>query len=146
MTLDADVRSILTGCHTIAVVGLSPNPQRASFDVARYMQANGYRIVPVNPNAGVEHILGEKVYASLLDASQTEKIDLVNCFRNSDAIAPIVDEAIAIYAKAVWMQLGVAHAGAASKAKSAGLKVVQDHCLKIDHRMYQAERGQIKPS
>ena len=140
MTLEADIQGIITDCHTIAVVGLSPNPQRASFDVARYMQASGYRIIPVNPNAGVAHILGEKVYASLLDASQTEKIDLVNCFRNSDAIAPIVDEAIAINAKAVWMQLGIAHAGAAAKARLAGLKVVQDRCLKIDHRGLQTAR------
>jgi hypothetical protein len=137
MTLEADISSILTDCRTIAVVGLSPNPQRASFDVARYMQVKGYRIVPVNPNAGVTQILGEKVYTSLLEASEAEKIDLVNCFRNSVDIPPIVDEAIAINAKAVWMQLGVAHAGAAAKAKLAGLTVVQDRCLKIDHRMHQ---------
>jgi len=134
MTLEADISAILNHCRTIAVVGLSPNPQRASFDVARYMQANGYRIIPVNPRAGVAQILGEKVYPSLLEASQTEKIDMVNCFRNSEDIPPIVDEAIAINARAVWMQLGVAHAGAAAKARLAGLKVVQDRCLKIDHR------------
>lgn len=137
MTLEADILSILNDCHTIAVVGLSPNPQRASFDVARYMQANSYRIIPVNPKADVAQILGEKVYASLQEASQAEKIDVVNCFRNSEDISPIVDEAIAINAKAVWMQLGVAHAGAAAKARLAGLKVVQDRCLKIDHRAIQ---------
>ena len=134
---DAALRRILTTCRTVAVVGLSPNPQRASFDVARYMQANGYRIIPVNPRAGVTQILGETVYASLLDASRNEKIDLVNCFRNSEDIPPVVDEAIAIGAKAVWMQLGVAHADAAAKAKLAGLQVVQDRCLKIDHRTHQ---------
>jgi len=138
MTLEADISAILNDCRTIAVVGLSPNPQRASFDVARYMQANGYRIIPVNPRAGVAQILGEKVYPSLLEASQTEKIDMVNCFRNSEDIPPIVDEAIAINARAVWMQLGVAHAGAAAKARLAGLKVVQDRCLKIDHRARKA--------
>jgi len=138
MTLEADISAILNHCRTIAVVGLSPNPQRASFDVARYMQANGYRIIPVNPRAGVAQILGEKVYPSLLEASQTEKIDMVNCFRNSEDIPPIVDEAIAINARAVWMQLGVAHAGAAAKARLAGLKVVQDRCLKIDHRARKA--------
>ena len=138
MTLEADISAILNDCRTIAVVGLSPNPQRASFDVARYMQANGYRIIPVNPRAGVAQILGEKVYPSLLEASQTEKIDMVNCFRNSEDIPPIVDEAIAINARAVWMQLGVAHAGAAAKARLAGLKVVQDRCLKIDHRTRKA--------
>jgi len=138
MMLEADISGILTDCRTIAVVGLSPNPQRASFDVARYMQANGYRIIPVNPKAGVTQILGEKVYASLLEASQAEKIDVVNCFRNSEDIPPIVEEAIAINAKAVWMQLGVAHAAAAAKAGLAGLKVVQNRCLKIDHRAHQA--------
>ena len=137
MPIDDTVRRVLRDCRTIAVVGLSPKPERASFDVARYMQAQGYRIIPINPNAGVPQILGEKVYASLLEASQFENIDLVNCFRNSEDIPPIVDAAIAISAKAVWMQLGIAHAEAANKAQSAGLKVVQDRCLKIDHRTYQ---------
>ena len=134
MTPQAEIAHILKHCRTIAVVGLSPRPERASFDVARYMQAQGFRIIPVNPNAGVECILGEKVYASLLQASQTEKIDLVNCFRHSQDIAPIVDEAIAIDAAAVWMQLGITHPAAAAKARAAGLVVVQDRCLKIDHR------------
>lgn len=142
MTVEADIADILAQCRTIAVVGLSPKQQRASFDVARYMQANGYRIIPVNPNAGVAEILGEKVYASLLDASQVEKIDLVNCFRNSQDIPPIVDEAMVIHAKAVWMQLGITHTDAATKATAAGLMVVQDRCLKIDHRAYQT---QLKP-
>ena len=134
MTPGQTIQRILADCHTIAVVGLSPKPHRVSFDIARYMQAAGYRIVPVNPNAGVTHILGEKVYASLLEASQFEAINLVNCFRNSPDIPPIVDEAIAIGAKAVWMQLGISHPVAAAKAQAAGLWVVQDRCLKIDHR------------
>ncbi|MGB4116464.1 MAG: CoA-binding protein [Polaromonas sp.] len=137
MTIEADVLDVLSHCRTIAVVGLSPKPERASFDVARYMQAHGYRIIPINPNAGVADILGEKVYASLLQASQIETIDLVNCFRNSEDIPPIVDEAIAINAKAVWMQLGIAHTDAAAKAQTAGLKVVQNRCLKIEHRALQ---------
>lgn len=137
MTGDTTISGILADCHTIAVVGLSPKPERASHEVSRYMQASGYRIIPINPKAGVNAILGEKVYASLLEASQAEKIDLVNCFRNSDDIPPIVDEAIAIGAKAVWMQFGIAHDGAAAKAGLAGLKVVQDRCLKIEHRMLQ---------
>lgn len=137
MTLEADVLGVLSHCRTVAVVGLSPKPERASFDVARYMQTHGYRIIPINPNAGVADILGEKVYASLQQASQVEKIDLVNCFRNSEDIPPIVDQAIAIGAKAVWMQLGIAHADAAAKAQAAGLKVVQNRCLKIDHRALQ---------
>lgn len=124
---------ILTHCRTIAVVGLSPKPHRASFDVARYMQGQGYRIIPVNPNA--TEVLGEKAYASLTEAAQHEHIDLVNCFRNSEDIPPIVDEAIAIGAKAVWMQLGIRHPAAAAQAEAAGLLVVQDHCLMVDHRV-----------
>ena len=132
---------ILNHCRTIAVVGLSPKPHRASFDVARYMQANGYRIIPVNPNAA--EVLGEKAYSTLLEAAKHEKIDLVNCFRNSEDIPPVVDEAIAIGAKAVWMQLGIANAEAAAKAEAAGLLVVQDHCIKIDHRVLQS-RGLVR--
>ena len=135
--LGADVAHILSHCRTIAVVGLSPNPERASFDVARYMQSQGMRIIPVNPNAGVAQILGETVYASLLEASQVEKIGLVNCFRNSQDIPPIIDDAIAIKAQAVWMQLGITHAPAAAKAQAAGLSVVQNRCLKIDYRAWQ---------
>ena len=137
--LGADVASILDHCRTIAVVGLSPKPERASFDVARYMQAQGYRIIPVNPNAGVAQILGETVYPGLLEASKAVNIDLVNCFRNSADIPPVVDQAITVDAKAVWMQLGVAHAAAAAKAQEAGLKVVQNRCLKIDHQAWQVK-------
>ena len=132
---------ILTHCRTIAVVGLSPKPHRASFDVARYMQGHGYRIIPVNPNA--TEVLGEKAYASLTEAAQHEHIDLVNCFRNSEDIPPIVDEAIAIGAKAIWMQLGIRHPAAAAQAEAAGLLVVQDHCLMVDHRVLQA-RGLLQ--
>ena len=137
---DTDIASILGSCRTIAVVGLSPRPERASFDVASYMQAQGYRIIPVNPNAGVAQILGETVYANLLEASQVANIDLVNCFRNSEDIPPIIDDAIAIKAQAVWMQIGVMHAAAADKAQAAGLKVVQNRCLKIDHRAWRAKQ------
>lgn len=126
------IRTILDRCRTVAVVGLSPKPHRDSFQVARHMQAQGWRIVPINPNASGE-ILGEKVYPSLSEAAKHERIELVNCFRNSADIPPIVDEAIAIGAQAVWMQLGVEHAAAAEKARAAGLVVVQNRCLKIDH-------------
>jgi len=132
---------ILNHCRTIAVVGLSPKPHRASFDVSRYMQAAGYRIIPVNPNAS--EVLGEKAYATLTEAAQHEQIDMVNCFRNSEDIPPLVDEAIAIGAKAVWMQLGVAHATASAKAEAADLLVVQDRCLKIDHRVFMS-RGLLQ--
>lgn len=124
------VRHILRSYRTVAVVGLSPNPSRASFEVAQYMQAQGWRIIPVNPNA--TEILGEKAYPSLLDAAKHERIELVNVFRNSVDVPPVVDEAIAIGAQAVWMQLGVEHAAAAAKARAAGLLVVQNRCLKID--------------
>ena len=125
------VNTILDNCRTVAVVGLSPKTHRDSFGVARYMQAHGWRIVPINPNASV--ILGEKVYPSLPEAARHERIELVNCFRNSADIPPIVDEAIAIGAKAIWMQLGIEHAAAAERARAAGLLVVQNRCLKIDH-------------
>jgi hypothetical protein len=134
---------ILKHCRTIAVVGLSDQPHRASFDVARYMQAQGYRIIPVNPNVG--EVLGEKAYATLGEAAQHEKIDLVNCFRNSADIPPVVDEAIAIKAQAVWMQLGITHPAAAAKAEAAGLWVVQDHCIKIDHRVLMSRGLLTKP-
>ena len=133
---------IFNNCRTIAVVGLSPKPHRASFDVSRYMQAAGYRIIPVNPNA--TEVLGEKAYATLQEAAQHEKIDLVNCFRNSEDIPPIVEDAIAIGAKAVWMQLGVSNAVAAARAEAAGLLVVQDKCLKIDHRVLLSS-GLVQP-
>ena len=95
------------------------------------MQTRGWRIIPINPNT--TEILGEKAYPSLLEAAQHERIELVNCFRNSADIAPIVEQAIAIGAKAVWMQLGIEHAVAAGQARAAGLLVVQNRCLKIDH-------------
>jgi predicted CoA-binding protein len=131
-----ELTHILKTCHTIAVVGLSPKPDRASFGVAQYMQAHGYRIVPVNPVAAAsgQPILGEKVYASLLEAAKVEKIDMVDCFRNSEDIPPLVAEAIQIGAKVLWMQLGIANDAAKTEAEAAGLRVVQDRCLKIDHR------------
>ena len=130
-TLNHTITHILTNYRTVAVVGLSPKPHRDSYEVAAYMQAHGWRIVPINPNA--TEVLGEKAYATLSEAAQHERIELVNCFRNSEDIPPIVEEAIAIGAKAVWMQLDIAHAAAAEKARAAGLLVVENRCLKIDH-------------
>ncbi|MDB5847693.1 MAG: CoA-binding protein [Rhodoferax sp.] len=137
------IRQTLTHARTIAVVGLSPDPNRDSHSVARAMQSHGYRIVPINPRADVPEILGETVYPSLTAAAAQHKIDVVNCFRNSAEIPPIVDEAIAIGAKAVWMQLGVSHAAAARKAEAAGLRVVQNKCIKIEHGVLKA-RGWLK--
>jgi predicted CoA-binding protein len=135
MTDDATIRQILSTCKTIAVVGLSPKPHRASFDVSRYMQAHGWRIIPVNPAAVANGatILGEKVYATLTEAAQHEKIELVNVFRNAEDVPPVVDEAIVIGALAVWLQLGIVNDRALEKAQAAGLRVIQDKCLKIEH-------------
>ena len=126
-----DIRHILRTCRTVAVVGLSPKPDRASFEVARYMQAHGWRIIPVNPNA--TEILGEKVYPSLLEAARHERIELVNVFRNSADVPPVAAQAIAIGALALWLQLGIENAEAAAAAKAAGLRVVQNNCLKVAH-------------
>jgi predicted CoA-binding protein len=126
------VRQSLANCKTIAVVGLSPKPHRDSFRVAKYMQEHGFRIVPINPNA--PEVLGEKAYASLTEAAQHERIDMVNCFRNSDDIPPIAAEAIAIGAKSLWLQIGVVNDAAAKQATDAGLVVVQNLCLMVEHR------------
>lgn len=133
MTQDTDIAWILAHCLTVAVVGLSPRPERDSHRVARYLQAHGWRIVPVNPMAADQRILGEPVYSDLIDAARHQHIDLVNCFRNSADIPPLVEAAIAIGAQGVWMQLGVAHEAAAARARQAGLRVVQNRCLMIDH-------------
>lgn len=128
----AAVRQSLADCQTIAVVGLSPKPHRDSFRVAKYMQDHGYRIVPINPNA--TEVLGEKAYASLTEAAQHVHIDMVNCFRNSEDIPPIAAEAIAIGAKSLWLQIGVVNDDAAKQATDAGLVVVQNLCLMVEHR------------
>ena len=131
-----ELRRILGTCRTIAVVGLSPQWHRPSFFAAKYMQAHGYRIVPVNPSAS--EILGEKSYPSVAAAahalsSQGVKIDMVDCFRRTEDIPPIADEAIAIGAKCLWQQIGVKNADAAAKARAAGLDTVMDRCVKIEH-------------
>ncbi len=128
----AAIRQSLGNCKTIAVVGLSPKPHRDSFRVAKYMQDHGFRIVPINPNA--QEVLGEKAYASLSEAAQHKRIDMVNCFRNSEDIPPIAAEAIAIGAKSLWLQLGVVNNVAAKQATDAGLVVVQNLCLMVEHR------------
>ena len=126
------IRQSLADCKTIAVVGLSPKPHRDSFRVAKYMQDHGFRIVPINPNE--PEVLGEKAYASLTEAAMHERIDMVNCFRNSEDIPPIASEAIAIGAKSLWLQIGVVNDDAAKQATDAGLVVVQDLCLMVEHR------------
>ena len=127
-----DIAFILAHCRTVAVVGLSPKPYRDSYRVAQYMQTHGWRIVPINPNAS--SILGETAYATLADAARHHTIDLVNVFRNSDDVPPVVTDSIAIGAKAIWMQMGINHDSAAGQARAAGLRVVQDKCLMVEHR------------
>jgi len=130
------VQQILQDSKTIAVVGMSNKPERASHEVAHYLQQHGYRIIPVNPTYAGQQILGEKVYASLQEAATalgTGSIDIVDCFRNSADMMPIARDAIAVGAACLWMQLGVINQAAADLAASTGLDVVMDHCLKIEH-------------
>ncbi len=127
---DDYILDILKNNRIVAMVGASPNWVRPSYFAMKYLQSKGYRVIPVNPAAAGEEILGEKAYASLSDIPV--KIDIVDIFRKSDAVPPIVDEAIAIGAKVVWMQLGVRHEGAAAKAEAAGLRVVMNRCMKIE--------------
>jgi predicted CoA-binding protein len=138
MTQANDILHILTTCRTVAVVGLSPKPHRDSYDVARYMQRQGWRIIPVNPVAAASGalILGEKVYASLTEAAQHESIDLVNVFRNSDDVPPIARETVLIGARALWLQLGIDNSAAAKMAQAAGIYVIQDKCLKVEHALH----------
>jgi uncharacterized protein len=123
------INKILEDCRTIAVVGLSSNPARASNGVAGYMKRNGYRVIPVNPNE--EQVFGEKSYPSLADVP--DKIDLVDIFRRSEEAGRAVDEAIQIGAKAVWLQEGVIDRAAAKRAQDAGLLVVMNRCWLKDH-------------
>jgi uncharacterized protein len=131
-----DILHILKTCKTIAVVGLSPKVHRDSYEVAEYMQSQGYRIIPINPVAAASKtpILGETVYATLVEAAKVEKIDMVDCFRNSDDIPPIATEAVQIKAQVLWMQLGIENDAAKTKAVEAGLSVVENRCLLIEHR------------
>lgn len=123
------IRKILKEARTIAVVGLSINPARPSHGVAQYLMRQEYRVIPVNP--AYAEVLGEKCYASLRDIP--ESVDVVDCFRKPTELMPIVEDAIAIGAKTLWMQLGVINEAAAAKARSAGMQVVMDHCIKIEH-------------
>ena len=124
------ILEILKKYKTIAVVGLSSNAMRPSYGVTEYMQSAGYRIIPVNPNE--TEVLGEKSYAQLEDVQ--EKIEIVNVFRRAENVPPVVESAIRIGAKVVWMQLGIENERAAEKARAAGLTVVEDTCIFVEHR------------
>ena len=125
----ASLRRILKTNRVIAVVGLSANWWRPSYFVAKYLQDHGCRVIPVNP--AYQEVLGEKCYASLKEIP--EKVDMVDCFRKADEIPALAEDAIAIGAKCLWMQLGVVNHGAAKRATESGLDVVMDRCVKIEH-------------
>ena len=127
---DQKMRNILTSAKTIASVGLSSNQEKESYWIVSYLKEQGYRIIPVNPTA--TEILGEKVYPSLSDIP--DKVDVVQIFRKPEDVPPVVDEAIKIGAKVVWMQEGIRHEVAAQKARDAGLQVVMDACMRATHR------------
>ncbi len=127
---NAQMKIMLANAKTIAVVGLSDKPDRASYGVAQYLQRAGYKIIPVNPQLKGP-VLGEQPVASLHDI--TEPIDIVDIFRRSEDVPPVVADAIAVGAKAVWLQLGIVNAEAEAAAEAAGLEVVQDKCLKVEH-------------
>jgi len=126
---DREIRQLLETSKIIAVVGLSDKPDRDSYRVAEYLQRQGYRIIPVNPT--VDSVLGEKSYASVSDIP--EPVDIVDVFRRPDAVGPVVEDAIAAGARAIWMQLGIENEEAAQAAEAAGLQVVMDRCIKIEH-------------
>jgi predicted CoA-binding protein len=127
---DAEIAELLTSARTIAIVGASDRPDRASNGVMKFLQSRGYRVFPVNPTITGEHIHGEYVWRELSQIG--EPIDIVDIFRNSEAAGEAIDQAIAVGAKAVWMQLGVINREAAERAEGAGLKVVMNRCPKIE--------------
>jgi hypothetical protein len=134
---DEQLKTILRGTKTVAVVGVSTNPVRASYFVARYLHYRGYRIIPVNPGHAGKTLFGEKIIASLADIPDEIRVDMVDIFRRPEHVPAIVDEALANLLpdlQTIWMQFGIRHEEAAEKARSAGLNVVQDRCPKIEYQ------------
>ena len=127
---DGEIRDLLASTKTVAVVGASPKPWRDSGSIAQFLAEKKYAVYPVNPK--YREVLGMKCYPDL--KSVPAKIDLVDIFRNSNEVGPVIDEAIAVHASAVWMQLGVVNEEAAKKAEEAGMKVVMDRCIAVEHR------------
>ena len=134
---DEYLRSVLDRARIIAMVGASPHWNRPSYFAMKYLQGKGFRVIPVNPRAVGETILGETVYGDLKDIS--ERIDMVDVFRNSEAAGPLADDAIAIGAKVLWMQIGVRNDAAAARAEAAGLQVVMNRCPKIEYSRLHGE-------
>ena len=137
------IAQILEDSTTIAIVGISSKPERASYEVGAYLQQQGYRILPVNPSYAGDTILGEPVFATLQEAAASlapggQRIDIVDCFRKSEDIEPIARDAVAVGAGCLWMQLEIENEAAAALARAAGLDVVMNHCLKIEHRSLHA--------
>jgi predicted CoA-binding protein len=138
------IEQILRAARTVAVVGLSNKPERASLEVATYLQEQGYRIIPINPAYAGQEILGETVYATLQEAadalaSSGTRIDVVDCFRKAEEMQPIAKDAIDVRASCLWMQLGIENQVAADLARAAGLDVVMNHCMLIEHRKLGAQ-------
>lgn len=129
---EEEIKDLLRSCKTIAVVGISPKADRPSYGVASYLKSNGYRIIPVRPDG--DEILGEKVYRNLAEIPNGIEIDVVDVFRKSEDVLPVVEEAIQRGAKVVWMQEGVINQEARVKAEKAGLKVIMDRCIKKEHQ------------
>ncbi|MDD8023949.1 MAG: CoA-binding protein [Paracoccaceae bacterium] len=132
---DPDIREILTDTKVIAIVGISANTDRPSYHVAEFLQAKGYRVIPVNPGLAGQTLLGETVYADLAAIPADSAVDMVDIFRRSDAVPEVVDQALAHLPalRTVWMQLGVVHDGAAAAARARGVRVVMNRCPKIDY-------------
>ncbi|WKZ46538.1 MAG: CoA-binding protein [Anaerolineales bacterium] len=130
MNSEKEMKEILLSAKTVASVGLSSNPAKESFGIVQYLKDQGYKIIPVNPTA--TEIMGEKAYPDL--SSVPVSVDIVQVFRKPEDVPPVVDEAIKIGAKVVWMQEGIVHEEAAQKAREAGLKVVMDACMRATHR------------
>jgi predicted CoA-binding protein len=130
--MDEEIKKILSNSKTIAVIGISPKEDRPSYIVASYLKSKGYRIIPVRPDG--EWILGEQVYRSLLEIPNEISVDVVDIFRRSEDVPPIVEEAVQRGAKVIWMQEGVIHKEAGEKAERAGIKVVMDRCMKKEYQ------------
>ena len=136
MVSEDELRTLLRRARTIAVVGLSPKPDRPSHSVARYLHRAGYRIVPVNP--GHDTVLGERSYPNLAAAARDHTIDIVDVFRRREHAGGVVDDAIAIRPQLIWLQQGVVDAAAAARAAAAGIPFVMDRCLAVEHSHLEA--------
>jgi len=135
----AEIRDILSAAKVVAVVGLSNKPERDSYGVAAYLQAHGYRIVPINPN--INQVLGERAYPSLEEVPGP--VDVVDIFRKPEFVPQIVEQAVTRGAKVIWMQEGIAHNAAADKARAAGLRVVMNKCILKEHRKLASASGPV---